>query len=177
MFIDMATCAVAAGKINLALARGESIPEGWIVDADGNPATDPAILANGGAGLPLGGSEGHKGYGLSVMVEILSGLLTGLGFGHDPSGRHNDGCFMAVFNVESFRPLGQFKKEVSELAQYLKDTPPAPGFTEVYYPGELEHLRTLQRTRDGIFVEDATWEKLGVLADGYGLKDRLGFDG
>ena len=105
MFIDMATSAVAAGKLGVAVARGASVPEGWIIDKDGNPSTDPSDLRNGGAVLPLGGPEGHKGYGLSVMVEILSGILTGLGFGHDPSGRHNDGCFLAAFNVNAFAPL------------------------------------------------------------------------
>ena len=104
----------------------------------------PTTLRNGGAVLPLGGPEGHKGYGLSVMVEILSGILTGLGFGHDPSGRHNDGCFMAVFDVGAFRDVDQFKAEVTEFAQYLKSSEPASGFTEVFYPGELEHKREQQ---------------------------------
>ena len=123
--------------------------------------------------LPLGGPEGHKGYGLSVMVEIFSGILTGLGFGHDPSGRHNDGCFMAAFNVEAFRPLDEFKREVTEFAEYLKSTPPAAGFTEVFYPGELEHLRERQLLEEGISVEDATWDALRGLADEYGLMAEL----
>ena len=106
LFIDIATSAVAGGKISLALARGERIPEGWIVDKDGKPTTDPAALQQGGSSLPLGGEQGHKGYGLSVMVEIFSGILTGLGFGVEPSGRHNDGVFMATFDVEAFRPAG-----------------------------------------------------------------------
>ncbi|KAA1302466.1 MAG: Ldh family oxidoreductase, partial [SAR202 cluster bacterium] len=104
-FLDMATSAVAAGKINLAQARGGSIPSGWVVKADGEHTTDPNELKNGGAILPLGGDQGHKGYGLSSIVEIFSGILTGLGFGHDPSGRHNDGCFISVFNVSAFRDL------------------------------------------------------------------------
>ena len=174
MFIDMATSAVAAGKLGVAVARGTPVPEGWILDGDGNATTDPAALRQGGAILPLGGPEGHKGYGLSVMVEIFSGILTGLGFGHDPSGRHNDGCFLAAFNVEAFRPLGQFKKEVAEFAQYLKSSPPAQGFTEVYYPGELEHLRAQRQLREGIFVEDSTWERLKGLASEFGLADELG---
>ena len=120
MFIDMATSAVAAGKLAVAVARGTSIPEGWIIDKDGNPTTDPGDLRKGGAVLPLGGPEGHKGYGLGVMVEIFSGILTGLGFGHDPSGRHNDGSFMAAFKVEAFRPLDEFKKEVTEFTNILE---------------------------------------------------------
>ena len=174
IFIDMATSAVAGGKIGVAVARGVSIPEGWILDKDGNPTTDPNALGQGGFGLPLGGPEGHKGYGLSVMVEILSGILTGLGFGHDPSGRHNDGCFMAAFNVEAFRPLADFKREVTEFADYLKSSRPAAGFDRVYYPGEPERLRAQRLLKEGIFVEDATWEKLKSLAVEYGLEERLG---
>ncbi len=170
MFIDMATSAVAAGKLNVARARGAAIPEGWILDKEGNPTTDPAA---GGVGLPLGGSEGHKGYGLSVMIEIFSGILTGLGFGHEPSGRHNDGCFLAVFNVEAFRPLQDFKREVTEFAAYLKSTPPAAGFEQVYYPGELEHLSTQRLLRDGVSIEDSTWERLRELAGAFGLIEKL----
>ena len=176
MFIDMATSAVAAGKLAVAVARGSAIPEGWILDKDGNPSTDPADLSSGGAVLPLGGPEGHKGYGLSVMVEILSGILTGLGFGHDPSGRHNDGCFMAVFDVAAFRDIEEFKAEVTDFAQYLKSSPPAAGFNEVFYPGELEHRRTQQLLANGIYVEDATWERLRDLASEFGLSGSLSME-
>ena len=173
MFVDMATSAVAGGKLNLAAARGKSIPEGWLVDKDGNPTTDPADKAEG-AMLPLGGTEGHKGYGLSSMVEIFSGVLTGLGFGHDPSGRHNDGCFMAVFDVGAFRPLDEFKQEVTDFAAYLKSSPPADGFDEVYYPGELEHLRSQKLRVEGVDVENSTWQKLAALADEFGMSADLG---
>ena len=176
MFIDMATSAVAAGKLAVAMARGSAVPEGWILDKDGNPSTDPADLGSGGSVLPLGGPEGHKGYGLSVMVEILSGILTGLGFGHDPSGRHNDGCFMAVFNLAAFRDVEGFKAEVTDFAGYLKSSAPATGFDEVFYPGELEHRRTQQLLKDGIYVEESTWEKLQELASEFGLTDTLPLD-
>ncbi len=174
LFIDMATSAVAGGKVAVAVARNTSIPEGWILDKDGNPTTDPTDLSKGGAMLPLGGPEGHKGYGLSVMVEILSGILTGLGFGINPGGRHNDGCFMAAFDIEAFRPLEEFKREVTEFAAYLKSTPPAAGFDAVYYPGELEHLRSQRLLEEGISVEDATWKRLTSLASEYGIADELG---
>jgi len=176
LFIDMATSAVAAGKLNVAVARGTSVPEGWILDRDGNPTTDPTALHQGGAMLPLGGPEGHKGYGLSVMVEIFSGILTGLGFGHDPSGRHNDGCFMAAFDVENFRPLDEFKREVTEFCAYLKSSPTAAGFDQVLYPGELEHLTIQKRLKEGIFVEDATWQELGELARDSGVASELGLE-
>jgi LDH2 family malate/lactate/ureidoglycolate dehydrogenase len=173
-YLDMATSAVAAGKVMLAAARGEQIPEGWLVDSDGKATTDPTRLRKGAALLPLGGSEGYKGSGLAAIVEILCGLLTGLGFGVEPTGRHNDGCFMAVFKVDAFRPLAEFKKEVAEFARYLKATPPAQGSRGVLYPGEVEHMREQERRKSGIDVEVATWEKLRALAGEYGLAAELG---
>jgi uncharacterized oxidoreductase len=175
LYLDMATSAAAAGKIALSVARGTPVPPGWIIDKDGRPTTDPRQLRQGGALLPVGGSEGYKGYGLSVMVEILCGLLTGLGFGVEPTGRHNDGCFMAAFKVDAFRPLAEFKREIGEFAAYLKATAPAEGSSGVFYPGEIEHNREQERRRDGIEVEEATWEKLAALAAEYGLAERLGF--
>jgi LDH2 family malate/lactate/ureidoglycolate dehydrogenase len=173
-YLDMATSAVAAGKVMLAAARGEQIPEGWLVDSDGKATTDPTRLRKGAALLPLGGTEGYKGSGLAAMVEILCGLLTGLGFGIEPTGRHNDGCFMAVFNVAAFRPLADFKKEVAEFARYLKATPPSIGSPGVFYPGEVEYIREQERRKSGIDVEDATWDKLRALAGQYGLAAELG---
>jgi LDH2 family malate/lactate/ureidoglycolate dehydrogenase len=168
-YLDMATSAVAAGKINLAAARKEKIPPGWVVAKDGSETDDPTELRKGGALLPLGGSEGYKGSGLAAMVEILCGLLTGLGFGVEPTGRHNDGCFMAVFKVEAFRPLQEFKKEVGDFARYLKATPPAKGSSGVFYPGEVEYIREQERRQKGIEIEDATWDKLTALARQYGV--------
>ena len=171
---DMATSAAAAGKINVATARGEQVPSGWLVDAEGRPSTDPRVLKAGGALLPLGGTEGYKGTGLAAIVEILSGLLTGLGFGIDPQGRHNDGCFMAVFNVAAFRDLATFKAEVTDFAHYLKATPLAQGFTEIFYPGEVEFRKEQDRRKNGVPIEDATWKRLGDLAESFGIKEKLG---
>jgi LDH2 family malate/lactate/ureidoglycolate dehydrogenase len=173
LYLDMATSAVAAGKIALAVSRGEEIPTGWIVDSEGRHTTDPTQYRKGGALLPLGGTEGYKGSGLAAMVEVLCGLLTGLGFGVEPTGRHNDGCFMAVFNVAAFRTLKDFKKEAAEFARYLKATPPSEGSTGVFYPGEVEYIREQQRKVSGIEIEDATWEKLRALAGEYKLAAEL----
>src|SRR5579871_6512369 len=172
-YLDMATSAVAAGKIALAVARKEEIPTGWIIDAEGRHTTDPTQYRKGGALLPLGGTEGYKGSGLAAMVEVLCGLLTGLGFGVEPTGRHNDGCFLAVFNAAAFRPLDRFKQEVAEFARYLKSTPPSEGSRGVFYPGEVEFIREQERRRNGIEVEDATWERLRALAGEYKLAREL----
>lgn len=158
--IDIATTSVAGGKLQVARSRGEKVPVGWILDRDGRATDDPNDYYDGGALLPLGADQGHKGYGLSFMVEVLSGLLTGLGFGFDPQGRHNDGCFLAVFDVARFRPLDDFRAHVDEFVAYLKATPTAVGFTEILYPGELEQRRMVALRGDGIEIEDATWSFL-----------------
>lgn len=174
LFIDFATSAVAGGKISLAAARGESIPGNWIIDSEGKATTDPKKHKQGGALLPLGGTEGYKGYGLAVIVEILCGLLTGLGFGVEPTGKHNDGCFLAVFNVDAFLPIARFKKEVADLAKFLKDTPPAEGSQGVLYPGEIEFQAESDRRKNGVMIEDATWAKLGEIAASHGVREKLG---
>lgn len=172
-YIDMATSGVAVGKIKLAEARGDKIPEGWILDKDGNPTTDPADYSRGGILLPLGGPEGHKGYALSSIVEILSGILPGLGFGVEPTGRHNDGCFIACFNVAALRDLATFKREIADFAAYLKSTPPSDGFSEVLYPGEIEWRREQDRLKNGIEVDDKTWKAFKDLGAKFGVADQL----
>lgn len=172
-YIDMATSAAAAGKLKVAQTRGLPIPEGWVLDKDGNATTDPAALKQGGVILPLGGPEGHKGYGLSAMVEVFSGILTGLGFGVEPTGKHNDGVFMAAFQVDAFRDLETFKQEVTDFANYLTSTPKAAGVDRIYYPGEVEHLKTQTFLKDGIEVEDNTWAELKKLAEEFGVAKQL----
>ena len=174
VLLDMATSAVAAGKISLAQNRGEPVPPGWIIDKEGNPTTDPKDYSDGGAILPVGADQGHKGYGLSFMVEVFSGMLTGLGFGLDPQARHNDGVFISVFNVEHFRPLDEFKREVKEFAEFVKTSPPAAGFDEVLYPGEPEYRTEQVRRRDGIFVEDETWEPISALMQELNVEAAMG---
>ena len=174
VLLDMATSAVAAGKIALARNRGEEVPTGWIVDKEGNPTNDPRDYAAGGAILPVGADQGHKGYGLSFMVEMFSGLLTGLGFGIDPQARHNDGVFISVYKVENFRDLADFKKEMKEFAEFVKTSPPASGFSEVLYPGELEARTELTRRREGIFVEEETWEQITELMRELNVLDVVG---
>ena len=171
VFIDIATSGVAGNKLLVAASRGQKVEEGLILDKEGNPTTDPDDYYQGGVMLPLGGPQGHKGYGLSFMVEVLTGLLTGLGFGMDPTGRHNDGVFMAAFNVVAFRSLDDFKRDVAEFARYVKTSAPAKGFTEVFYPGELEWRSEQQKRKEGIFVEDATWDKIQSLLQELGLAE------
>jgi LDH2 family malate/lactate/ureidoglycolate dehydrogenase len=165
IFLDMATSQAAGGKILVHRNRRMPVPSGWLVDKDGNPTTDPNDFFAGGALLPLGGLEGgHKGYGLGTMVDVFAGILTGLGWGIDPAAKHNDGSLFIAINVAAFRPLEEFKTEVTDFAKFLKTSRPAQGFKEVLYPGEIEWLRTQERLRTGIPIEDDTWAEIQKLA-------------
>lgn len=164
LVLDMATSAVAGGKVLLARNLGEQLGAGWLVDADGNPTTDPNDYFAGGALMPMGGDQAHKGFGLSVMVEVLCGLLTGLGFGVAKDARHNDGNFIAVFDVRRFRDLKTFTDDVDEFIAFLKDTPLAPGFDEIFVPGEIEARTAVARRESGLSIDEPTWEKLVAMA-------------
>lgn len=171
--LDMATSAVAAGKIFLAMARGEEIPQGWIIDRGGRSTTDPLEYCKGGALLPLGGTEGYKGSGLAAILEVLCGPLASAGF--EPNGRDSNGCFMAVFNVAAFQELDKFKKDVGVFAHYLKSTPLSEGSSGVFYPGETGYLREQERRAGGIEIEASTWQKLRTLARESGIATELDF--
>ena len=103
------------------------------------------------------------------MIEIFAGILTGIGYGIDPAGRHNDGCLLVAVKVDAFRPVEEFKREVDDVVKQIKQTPPAPGFDEVLYPGEIEWRTAQQRIADGIFIEDTTWNGLQRLMEDYGI--------
>jgi len=165
IFVDMATSQVAANKLAVYRSRHLAIPPNWLVDKEGNPTTDPADYFAGGAVLPLGGMDsGHKGYGLGTMVDVFAGILTGLGWGLDPAARHNDGSLFLALNVAAFRPLDEFRAEVTDFAKFLKSSRPAQGFREVLYPGEIEWRTRQERLKTGIPVEDETWTEVQVLA-------------
>jgi len=91
----------------------------------------------------------------------------------DPQGRHNDGAFMMAFDPGAFRPVAQFKADVTAFAKYLKATKPAEGFTEVLYPGEIEWRTEQKRRKEGIPIDDDTWGKLEVLARSAGVEHLL----
>lgn len=167
--LDMATSAVSVGKVALARDRGRSVPEGWFLDAEGRPGTDPAAFFRGGALLPLGGDQAHKGFGLSFIVEILCGLLTGLGHGVAADGRHNDGSFIGIFDVSRFRDLNVFKREVADFVDYIHESPRADGAGDILYPGEIEYRTRRHRDAHGIPIDPEIWSALGREMDRLGV--------
>jgi LDH2 family malate/lactate/ureidoglycolate dehydrogenase len=165
--LDMATSAAARRKFRMALELGEPIPEGWALDADGNPTTDPAAAMEGVA-LPMGGA---KGSGLGMMVEILAGVLSGAHFAgevldmYTNYGRPADsGNFLLALDPSVFLPVDDFARRMDDLIDRLKALEAAPGFDEVRFPGERGARLAEERRRDGIPLTTATAEELRKLA-------------
>jgi L-2-hydroxycarboxylate dehydrogenase (NAD+) len=152
--VDMSTSVVARGKIVNALERGESIPEGWAVDKDGNPTTDPAAALEG-ALLPAGGP---KGSGLAIMIDLLTGALAGGCVGTDVGGTMNTDqeitkgdMFMAI-DPGAVGPFDRYVECVEELARQVHGSEPAPGVKKVLMPGEFERAAKAERLKKGIPV-------------------------
>jgi len=142
---DAATSVIAVNKLGLARRLGIQLPSGWIADANGTPIMEevapPSVLGSERLGqaplLPLGSNRemsSHKGYGLACIVEILSGVLTGGGFGVKV-GRPNFNHYVAAYSVEAFMDTKEFKQTMDEFLHVLKSTKPAAGHERVLYPG------------------------------------------
>lgn len=163
ILLDMATCMAPEGKVRDHLNRGKQLPEGWVMDKDGHPSTDPQALYDGGAVLPLGGSAGHKGYVLSFMIQIISASIGG--WTRDvlsvPARDVGHGTiFMLAIAVDRATTLETFQNSAREIATYVKSAKPAPGFEEVLAPGEWEHKQAERQRRDGIEVPDTVWAEI-----------------
>ncbi len=160
--MDMANSGVARGKIYLANKRREPIPDYWAVDAQGRPTTDPKAALEGFI-LPM---AGHKGYVMGVMVDMLSGVLSGSQFldtvhgPYDPVNRSGAGHFMVALNVSAFMPMTEFHQRIDTYIRSLKDVPLAAGHKQVYYPGEMERLADLENRSKGLFLAQDTLEDL-----------------
>jgi uncharacterized oxidoreductase len=165
LLLDIATSVVPEGKVRAAAAAGKSIPEGWVIDHQGRPASEPAALYGPprGAILPFGG---HKGFALAMLIDALAGGLSGAGCCTDvntPMGGKTDGIFLVAVKIEAFTPLVAFQRTTGELVRHVKSSPPAPGVQEIMVPGELEARTRSLRLREGIPIEVNTWDALQSL--------------
>jgi L-2-hydroxycarboxylate dehydrogenase (NAD+) len=163
--VDMATTAAAYGKIEIARRQGKPIPAGWAIDRSGASTTDPDAMVDGGALLPLGTDRergGHKGYGLAVMVDVLSAVLSGANWGPfvPPFALRQEiptrsvgkgvGHFFGALRIDAFIDPNEFKTQVDEMVRTLRKTRPAPGTTGPLVPGDPEREAEAIRRRDGI---------------------------
>ncbi|MQA80105.1 MAG: Ldh family oxidoreductase [Streptosporangiales bacterium] len=173
--LDIAMSKVAGGKIRLAAQRGEQVPLGWILDPDGEPSTAPEdFFVERGALLPV---EGHKGYGLALMIETLAAALSGAamasGVGnwlYDPDTPSDTGYFLLVIDVSSESAFALFQDRVRALCEEITAAPRAPGVSRVYVPGEIEALHESRALADGLPLEQEVVERLSALASDLGLR-------
>ncbi|MCG8507663.1 MAG: Ldh family oxidoreductase [Rhodospirillales bacterium] len=166
--LDMATSAAARRKFRLALEMGEAIPEGWALDAEGNPTTDPAAALEGSA-VPSGGA---KGSGLAMAVEVLAGVMSGAAFGGgvlDLFSNHdrivNSGNFLMALDPAVFLPDDEFKSRMDLLINRLTSSQPAPGVARVRYPGERGAKLEIERRQNGIPLPPTMIRDLQDLAE------------
>jgi LDH2 family malate/lactate/ureidoglycolate dehydrogenase len=177
LLVDMANTGVARGKIYLARNKRLPIPLGWALNSKGEPTTDPQEAIDGII-LPM---AGHKGYAIAVMVDMLSGVLTGSGFlsaVHSPyrtAEKSNCGHLMVAMDIEAFQPLEQFQKRMEDFVEELKSVPKAPGHDEVFYPGEIEAVNDARHRREGLLLAEDTLASLRRIGEETGLSDGLPF--
>lgn len=165
--LDMALSNTAFGKILFAKEKNQPIPEGWGVDSKGLPTTNPDDVINGGFLSPVGGP---KGFGLAVMAEILTGVLTGGHFSkmipsmYDVHQKQSISHFMLTIDIKKLIPLDVYYNSIKQLVSYIKDSKKAEGTDHIYLPGEIEFLKEARNREVGVPMQEETFNNLNALA-------------
>ena len=165
--LDMATTVAAYGKVKAKAQRGEMMPEGWMIDRQGQPLLDPKRSEEGFL-MPIGG---YKGYGLSLVVGILAGTLNGaamgravIDFNHDDHSVTNTGQAIAVIDPAAFGDVAEFKARVDHLVRELRGSARMPGVERIWLPGEQSEAKRLAYARDGIPIAPALLAQLNTVS-------------
>jgi len=181
--LDMSTTVVTRGKIEVYDLLGKQLPEGWAVDGSGQTArTARTVLDDlteraGGGILPLGGAGellgGHKGYGLSVMVDILCGVLSGGAFGRGlydtPKSMARVAHFFGAIRIDTFRDPQVFRQDMDDLLRQLRESPATQGAERVYFAGQKEFEREAEALRLGVPVLRKTYEEIRAIGSQFGV--------
>jgi len=174
--LDMATTVAAYGKVKARAARGVAMPEGWMIDRQGRPLTDPKRAAEGLL-LPLGGAEaGYKGYGLALIIGLLAGTLNGaamgkdvIDFNADQAGTTNTGQAILAIDIAAFGDPAQFKSRVDTLVRDLRNSERLPDVERIWMPGEQSAAKRDAYARDGIPLVPTLLRSLDEFADELGI--------
>jgi len=182
--IDMATCAAAYGKIEMARRRGQPIPQGWGIDNQGRGTTNPDDIVAGGALLPLGSDRergGHKGYGLAMMVDVLCGALGGANWGPftPPFALRQEiparsvgkgiGHFFGAMRIDGFIEADEFKRQIDDFIRTFRATKPAPGTNGPLIPGDPEREAERVRSKEGVPLIMPVVEELRAISKKIGI--------
>jgi LDH2 family malate/lactate/ureidoglycolate dehydrogenase len=171
MVLDIANTGVARGKVYLAKQKGQRIPEGWALDAEGAPTTDPKAAIEGII-LPM---AGHKGYAIAFAMDVLAGVLSGAESGDGVAGpyqavrRSGAGQFLLALDIARFQPVDDFAARMEALIGRMKAVPPAQGFDEVFYPGEIEARADARHRAEGLRLPADTLTDLHRLSSETGV--------
>lgn len=178
VFLDIATSAAAANKIIRAKLLGQSIPEGWLVDAEGMPTIDPGGFPETGALMPM---AAHKGYGFAVLVEVLAGVMTGAALTKDqpswvpgvpgnPPGPADQGQIFMAIDAGMMLSPETFQQRMEWLVDYIHDSPKAAGTERIYLPGEIEWEKREQALAQGMILPPDVVDSLTGLAQDVGIE-------
>ena len=170
--LDMATTVAAYGKVKARAQRGEAMPEGWMIDRQGQPLLDPK-RADEGFLLPIGG---YKGYGLALVVGLLAGTLNGaamgrevVDFNHDFQTPTNTGQAIAMIDIAAFGDPAEFKQRVDVLVREMRSSERLPGVDRIWLPGEQSHAKRIANQRDGIAIGAGLRTALDAVATDLGI--------
>jgi len=170
--LDFGTSATAEGKVRVKRIAGQSVPFGWILDADGNPTTDPNKLYADPPGsiLPMGGDQAYKGFGLAFMIEMLAGGLSGGHCSHPtaPPPVGNDVLFL-VLNPEQLGGASHLQSQIDVLEPFVRGTARRAGVDKITLPGDPERELLARRREQGIPLDDGNWAELVKLAGSLGV--------
>lgn len=170
--LDMATTVAAFGKVKTRAQRGEAMPEGWMVDRDGRPLTDPKRM-NEGFLLPIGG---YKGYGMALVFGLLAGTLNGAAMGRevidfnaDDGSATNTGQAILAIDIEAFGEKTDFLRSVDALARDIRGSRRMKGFERIFLPGEQSHRKHQENSRDGVALPQVLLKTLNELGAALGI--------
>lgn len=169
ILLDMATTTIAAGKARVAFNKGTTVPDGCLIDADGNPTNDPAGFIRDHTGA-LKSFGAHKGSGLAVMCEVMAAAIAGgQGAFHEAKGGVLNSMLATVIDLSKLGDPAAIAADIQAVKAHVKSARPAPGTPDVLVPGEPERRTAAQRMAQGIEVDDTTWRDIRTAADSLGI--------
>ncbi len=169
VFLDIATSVSAVSKIFAAKILGKSIPDGWLIDSDGKPTNDPMKYPQDACILPM---AGHKGYGIAVLIEVLSAIVTGASFTldvpcwvRDFSKPANQGHAFIAIDIKKIIPIADFESRMNKMINQIHDAPKVDGIEKIYLPGEMEWEKYDRQLKEGIELPEDVVINLKKLAE------------
>jgi hydroxycarboxylate dehydrogenase B len=176
LVLDFSTSATAEGKVRVKKIAGQSCPDGWLIDNEGRPTCDPNALYGNppGAILPMGGAQAYKGFGLGLMIEILTGALSGGNVAKTvPYPKKGNCVFILLIDPARFGGADHFQSEVGQLTEYVKSCPRIEGCEEIILPGDPERRLAEQRRASGICLDEENWGALVKLSEALGVSSAV----